>query len=367
MTHLKIDATDTLFFRDGKPFEMGDDTWANGMFPNMPPGVFAGALRADFAARTGLSREEIAAKTEDLIIHRYGLMMSDELAFPVPLDVVRHKDMYETTGLSLRENPGTSNPLPMILVSGQKMKVMDMDKYRMDTYHFNRYLNGEMTFTLGSKPSGNQLIDIDDYMTAEPKIGIGRDRSTNVAREGALYRVGMTRLQGKGKTNKISIYLQISGLEPADKGFIRLGAENKTATYNKITPLAMPEDPKEWGETGIFKVYLFTPAILKQGIVPEWLDEKYTGSINGVRLRLLTCSVGRPLPFGGFDLKEYRPKPMKKAVPAGSVYYFELQDKTDIPLQMQKVRAYFQANSFSEERGQEGLGVIFIAKYHESK
>ena len=42
-----LDAFDTLFFRDGKPFFMGDDTWADGIFPP-PPSVISGALRTGY-------------------------------------------------------------------------------------------------------------------------------------------------------------------------------------------------------------------------------------------------------------------------------------------------------------------------------
>ena len=42
---IKIDAIDTLFFKDGKPFSMGDETWADGIFPP-PPSVIYGALRS---------------------------------------------------------------------------------------------------------------------------------------------------------------------------------------------------------------------------------------------------------------------------------------------------------------------------------
>lgn len=42
-----MEAFDTLFFRDGKPFSMGDDVWANGVFPPYPSTLY-GALRASY-------------------------------------------------------------------------------------------------------------------------------------------------------------------------------------------------------------------------------------------------------------------------------------------------------------------------------
>lgn len=49
MPTIEIQALDTLFFRDGKPFDMGDDNWAEGIFPP-PPSVIYGALRSAYFA-----------------------------------------------------------------------------------------------------------------------------------------------------------------------------------------------------------------------------------------------------------------------------------------------------------------------------
>jgi len=43
-TILRINPFDTFFFRDGKPFTMGDDSWADGIFPPSPSVIY-GALR----------------------------------------------------------------------------------------------------------------------------------------------------------------------------------------------------------------------------------------------------------------------------------------------------------------------------------
>ena len=42
--HISIKPFDCLFVRDGKPFSMGDEVWASGIFPP-PPSVVYGALR----------------------------------------------------------------------------------------------------------------------------------------------------------------------------------------------------------------------------------------------------------------------------------------------------------------------------------
>jgi CRISPR-associated protein Cmr3 len=84
----------------------------------------------------------------------------------------------------------------------------------------------------------------------------------------------------------------------------------------------------------------------------------------GIKVRLETCSVGRFLSFGGFDLAKYEPKPMKKAVPAGSVYYFELEEKSNASQQIKILVEHYATNrnSISEFKTNEGFGRVFIGK-----
>ena len=49
------------------------------------------------------------------------------------------------------------------------------------------------------------------------------------------------------------------------------------------------------------------------------------------------------------------PKPMKRAVPAGSVYYFETK------VSFEKVLELFHGQSLSDDRKQEGFGLSYIA------
>ncbi|HEC25711.1 MAG TPA: hypothetical protein ENI54_06865, partial [bacterium] len=59
---VEIDALDTLFFRDGKPFTMAENRWADTVFPPFPSVIY-GALRSAYFAN---HIEELGkAKTDD--------------------------------------------------------------------------------------------------------------------------------------------------------------------------------------------------------------------------------------------------------------------------------------------------------------
>ncbi|PIW88061.1 MAG: hypothetical protein COZ94_01800, partial [Nitrospirae bacterium CG_4_8_14_3_um_filter_41_47] len=48
------------------------------------------------------------------------------------------------------------------------------------------------------------------------------------------------------------------------------------------------------------------------------------GQIDGIGIKLTGACIEKPIGIGGYDFVKNQPKVMKKAVPAGSVYYFEL-------------------------------------------
>lgn len=90
---------------------------------------------------------------------------------------------------------------------------------------------------------------------------------------------------------------------------------------------------------GRVRLQLATPALFSGGWLPGWLSERddkgcFVGSPPGldrpVRLRLVSAVVGRWIPLSGWNLekgKPYGPKPLRRMVPAGSVYFFESADE----------------------------------------
>lgn len=82
------------------------------------------------------------------------------------------------------------------------------------------------------------------------------------------------------------------------------------------------------------RMVLATPAIFSRGWRPGWLNGNLTGSPPGSRvtLRLVGVSNGRWRAVSGWSLQPLPqtnapgPKPIRRMVPAGSVYFFEIVD-----------------------------------------
>lgn len=114
--------------------------------------------------------------------------------------------------------------------------------------------------------------------------------------------------------------------------FVTLGGERGLA-YLGSAPGTWPQVPQQLkaAVAGARRVrlYLATPGLFADGWKPGWLDTQLVGTppgAGGVRLRLVAAAVGRKVWVSGWDMEKDQPKPMRAAVPAGSVYFFEVLD-----------------------------------------
>lgn len=327
MKMLSLEALDTLFFRDGKPFSMGEETWAEGIFPPHPSTLY-GMLRSVYFAHhlDKLSGVNTAMDpTQDFVIESFCLEIAQKPVFLGPFDAFRygkdnHGKLFELAPVS--SSIVSDFPFTYLLQTTQTGKIATLGEKKdlLTLEQFNQYLAGKDTF---------DYLPLGDYLTDEPKIGIGREFSTRTTSEGKLYRVEMKRLEGKrqagiNNSTKLNLLVGFEGIQgfPQGSGIARFGAENKAVTYADAADFVVPyhlDDKDEY-----LKIYLATPAIFTDGLYPlSWFES------NG--LELIAVANGRVLPIGGFYIKgkgtsnRPYPKPMYRAVPAGSVYYCKIE------------------------------------------
>jgi CRISPR-associated protein Cmr3 len=346
MQTIEIQALDTLFFRDGKPFSMGEDTWANSMFPPLPSVIY-GALDTAFLMQ---QKDLNLTQARQFSLNSLLLRKDNDFIFPFPNDLVVYenkKDKKISTHKLLLVNKETvkgfvSNyTLDYLLQTPKADKVKDVANSYLSLPYFKAYLEGSLKSQEGKIYEEIELIH-------EPKIGIGRDNETNITEEGKIYRVGMKRA--------IDIKLAIStdSLKLVDnKSFLRLGAENKQASYEIDNYTNDFEKLKNITiKSNQFKVYLSTPAIFKDDYKP----------IAFHNCKLLACAIGKSIAVGGFDIDKKEPKPMYKAVPAGSVYYFEAADKETAQKIANEVNNSGLGTAISEvgDFAKQGFGIAYI-------
>jgi len=368
---LKLDALDTVYFGTGKPFNKEGDNWTDSMFPPAPS-VLYGALRtAYFADNISLFNKANTAEDPTLNLRLKGIFLISDtkpgtIYFPMPLDLVTLVGAEDQVFLlSLQENYFVSNcPTSMVLMLKENQLVETVEGGVIDHLSMADYLSGGK--------GGFPYHMLTEFITREMKVGIGIDDDKGTAQDTMLYRIGMIRPEiaerrGKGIRNrKLSLLVDYEGLQFPARGLIKAGGEGKAAEFEpcdeKMIAL-MRQMPIQWPAHGTkFKVYLATPAKFEKGWLPGWLDETtLEGTYQGIRLKLLTAAIGKPLPIGGYDMEARRPKPMMRAVPAGSVYYFEILDGTDLT---EAIRKFHYENISDVDAGQ-GFGLAFAGGVQE--
>jgi len=350
---IKIDPLDTLFFRDGKPFTMGEDTWANGIFPP-PPSVIYGALRSAYFSNH-IDELKKATQSDDptknLKINGvyFWDKKTEKIHLPLPNDCVQEKDGEEKSVVLSRDGlrgAKSSCPTQDILTSlRSEVKVKNVERGLINEESLKKYLSG-------TGNSFSPVIKMADRVLQEPKIGIGIDNKTGTSEEGKLYRVGMNRL------DNLSLLIDFEGMNLPESGMMKLGGEGKAVSYKEYEeskPVSFSVDKSKLDGTR-FKLYLSTPAIFKKGWLPDLVDENtLEGEYKGLKLKLLTAAIGKPIHIGGFDMKSRKPKPMYKTVPAGSVYYFEI-----IEGDFQKALEIFDHTAISDVSPKQGFGIAYV-------
>lgn len=366
----QIKALDTLFFRDSKPFARGEETWADGIFPPFPSVVY-GALRTWFISNHKEAfSEDVIQKSAAIIIKSIQYRVEGSTYFPMPLDMAEmkgkekvveydesDKKAYKVLRLILHKMEGlvSSYPFEAILLPPVQTIVKDVEQGLIQLDDFKQYLNSPQT--------DYKIRKVSDFAPVEPKVGIGRNDFSNTASDALLYRVGMRR----ASEFEILTNFELPDNEtPANQShmFTKLGAENKVVELRQSRQDIDINKDEITLKPGRFKLYLSTPGIFENGWAPDL-------SKHGINATLVGAAVGKPLHIGGFDIKKGKPKTMYKAVPAGSVYFYETEESTD------NLKNKLFGKSISEKMSQQaddeidfdkqGFGIAYIGNWEFNK
>jgi CRISPR-associated protein Cmr3 len=350
---------DTFFFRDGKPFDMGEDNWAEGQFIPFPS-VFYGAIRsAYFAANTNeiVSIGKQSDPTASFQITGVFLAKSGNLFIPTPLDLVREKDNPEgrlfPVSLINKNETQCYSGYPYDLIPYNERDVVSMPESFISLDVLNR--------------SRIKFYELDYFAQNEPKIGVGLDRSTRAGKKGKLFRVGLTRFQNKynykeKETDEAYFVVSYQGLAPFQAKLVKLGAEGKMARMESTPPISLLQLTDEAKQSKFFKVLLLTPAIFSNGSLPQL--EKL---LPDIEIKPRVSFVGKPKAIGGWDMLNNKPKEMSKAVPAGSVYYYEIASKHTLSDVLNTLSRVISISEGSEEQNKSGFGLYTLASWDPNK
>ncbi len=382
-----IEPTESLLFRTGRPFNAGENNFAESIFPPTPE-TLQGALRAAIAVqwgqqqsppKTDLSEIFTDDKLKELIgdYDTYGrlritglslgrrskLSEQVERLFPAPAHILRvslengkelislkpHKKLRGSTNVP-NELYSTSNSEHYYLLDLKQKLPMKEKAEEVKDWLTPRGLRAVLC--------GDALLDTEDHLVKadqiykkEPRLGIGIDSEKQTTREGYLYQVHMIRMQqdsnfvygfvidlelGERNNGHRKVQQPVSEqredalekLSFLQEGWLTLGGEQRAARFKVLKPEECVADPGlEQKETGNL-LYFATPAYFEDGWLPKIPDS--------LPVKPITAAINHYQTIGGWALKlghaGGQSKTTRRCIPAGSVYFFDESIPVTLPV-----------------------------------
>jgi CRISPR-associated protein Cmr3 len=338
---------DTLFFREPRPFTAGEGTDAWSRFPPTPMTV-QGMVRSKLLSlhcgpwtedwtKDHPQVEQVVGPPGDLPgslkIRGPWLVKNNQWLLPAPLDLVRKTSSHEATALSPDLDSPSSSNLPGKLVPLKPPEGWTEFAGVSGWLTWEAYQEYLIEGRVMLEPEKNWWPS-EKLWVEELRPGIGMDYSRNRVKEGMLYFARHVRLY-----ENVSLGIEVSGLESLDSpwelpALASLGGEGRAVRLEKSPPPPWhcpPDSLRDKVTTSSrFKLVLTQPAWFRKGWYPDWLDlDSGSCSYNGLTAQWVAARIERPVKIGGWDMAAGRPKPLRAFVPAGSVFYFELQAQGD--------------------------------------
>lgn len=395
-----IEALAPLVFRSAKPF--GAQAYKDdATFPL--PSSAAGLIRAlkieqdniQFDGQTSLSRATLSLKQEEALkqISCTGVLLAKlnnnqkvEILIPKPSDAlfVKEKKIIqdkETQILKLiRLKPkefnekwdcGSDLPeglMPVQMEQEHKAKPDSGVKYWSLEHLLAWQKNNEINVEQLQK-TGLQNIPV------EIRTHVALNDESLVSDDGYLFQTAGLDLgyQKSGIQNQVWQDSRLAFVIGADcaleSNLATFGGERRLSHFTKIDQKLFPELAEDTVQSikkqKGFKVTLLTPSIFKNGYLPEWIDPNTLQGplLNNekIKVQLKAVAIERWQPVSGWDLQQWAPKAMRKAVSAGAVYWFEILsdevDSSDIE------SLWFKCISDDEQDQRDGFGLTIIAPW----
>lgn len=367
-TAIVIEPLDVLLFRDGKPFSAGADHLARSVFPPFPT-TMAGFIRSRLYLEAGRNWNRAQEMFGNLggpqgygdfrlraaFLHEGGLDF-----VPTPRDCVR---------ASTEINNRLDSPLAILgpaaewPVEGLKTNFPDpqLRPLRQSIGSAFEPVGGFVSITelfrsvlLGDVPA--DVIEEKHFVEREPRTAIGMDRARGVAGDQLLYAVEFLRLKPD-----VGFIGALDGVRwPGTSGLDTFGGERRPVRWTTVASWKPPSSDTiapRIAQARRFKLVLLTPAVFDQGWHPgRRLAQIFDGA--GLKVKMVGAVVDRPSFVGGFDLAANKPKPIRGAAPAGSVYFYEIESGDPLPL----MRTW-DLRAISDLDWQAGMGICAVGTW----
>jgi len=357
-----IEPRDPLIVRDGRPFTNTPGARARSL-PFPFPQTLAGAYRTRRALLEGLPLPD---RAEEVL--RWGLrgpLLAEEgkegwrLLIPRPLDALKLGErVYPLRPLELPEGAGTNLPEGLRPVGLPSPSLKEKPAPLSPFWYWESFLEWLLKDSPGGfSPEGH------GGPTPEMRTHVALERATQTAREGFLFQTSGLEFARKVRgpaQEEIRRLALVLWPEKELEGIFPLGGERRLAFWRKGGP-GVPPLPEALVQSLVrFKaarILFLTPTFLEGAYLPKG------GAFGGARVE--AAVVGRPQAVSGWDLREGRPKPSRRAVPAGSVYFVRLPKAWgEGEIRAWAERTWFQNLSDEEQDRRDGFGLAALGVWN---
>ncbi|MDD1703029.1 MAG: type III-B CRISPR module-associated protein Cmr3 [Methanoregula sp.] len=369
--YLTITPRDPVIARDSRPFGAGvrmkSLEWPY-------PSVVAGSIRTAIGSMidNGTFKDDTVKNLKKIRISGPFPVVENRLYFPAPQDLlIDGTDPKTPVTYSIRpQNPGSGmqggcdlpypNLQPALLSSLAEHEFKPLDPAPfwsiscMEKWLANP---GNIPFTAPILPKENETIPsyLLPYPKKESRIHVQIDPKLGSAADGMLYETIGLDFSRKGEREPVRISTR---LETEDGGIFdevvsRVNGIHTFGGERRVAAMECGSDaPNGWKcpeavKTALNKktkvrMVLATPAYFSQGWLPSWIDgATLKGKLtcdpslpDPIELTLVSACVARWKPVSGWNMEKdgphkTGPKPLRRLVPAGSVYFFECQNAGD--------------------------------------
>lgn len=379
MTNLCIKPVDVLFLRGNKLFG-GSGEHGEALMPPWPS-VFTGAICSRLLADNNLLGKAAAMGNDapaliDELVGQLTLefitivdIEKNELYFPAPADIVFGRNINTEdrpyvhvvkpvnpaalTGCASSSQAQLSAPAGIRSAS----QVKPDSGWWLSSEGMKKHLSGE-------KLEPRQLFKTSTLWKTDPRLGIALDPASRTADKGRIY-TSDTVAMGKDVGFAASFRHEKGALPTS--GLVRLGGDGRGAeisSFDKM-PIALGRPQTGWKK---FRLILSTPCPSPNGWLPPGVVEKEKGiyvlETSGLRARLYSAAVARYEVISGWDVAKHAPKPALKMIPAGSVFWFELEQGDSSALEgiwKDGLLAGIEDKQYAGRR-REGFGRVWFGK-----
>lgn len=365
---------DPLIFGDGKSYSAAPGERSQSM-PFPFPATLAGAVRtlAGTDAQTGKFDEAKISALKQMAVHGPILAQLDmngsitDWLFPAPADALLVEEGGQVKRYSL--GPGSLPADSATNLDGLNLMFPNQVVRHKVSSNAPRFWRWQaMKDWLNAASDG--VVNPDTLgikgLTREIRTHVRIDPQTKTGQDGMLFQTsGMEFLlteQGQQKRWKQVLQLALAARTNAslNEGWGSIGGERRVARW-QVSGQGFPACPVEIKQKIVqqkhCRLVLATPAVFAQGYLPAWLLQAF-----GAKAAVRAAACARYQTVSGWDYERKKPKPTRRLVPAGSVYFLRLEgSEADIEKFVDAV--WLNPVSDAEQDRLDGFGLALLGTW----